>query len=131
MALFRNFQIPYRVVLIRNLAKRALLASVRGHWKKKTEMQLGRNVTPRRVDKKGEKCDQTAFTREQLRKQWSIVSFREHDAQRSESNALPLSYAPLTRKKLPNLRVSYNLKIDIFFLQNNTLEQFWYQVKGL
>jgi len=83
MALFRNFQIPYRVVLIRNLAKRALLASARGHWKKKTEMQLVRNVTPRRVDKKGEKCDQTDFTREHLRKQWSIVSFREHDAQRS------------------------------------------------
>ena len=103
MALFWNFQIPSRVVLIRNLAKRALLASVRGHWKKKTEMQAkkkreavdkqraqiqilaaksaGDKCHTKKGRQKGEKCDQTAFTREQLRKQWSIVSFQEHDAQ--------------------------------------------------
>lgn len=51
---------------------------------KKTKRQLGRKVTPIREDKMGEKWDQTALTREQLRKQWSIVSFLEQKAQRSE-----------------------------------------------
>ena len=57
--------------MIKNLAKRAFLAPTRGHWKKKTKRQLGRNATPRREDNTGEKCDQTALARAQLRKQWS------------------------------------------------------------
>ena len=84
VALFLNFQIPYKIVLITNKRRRRFLGWRQENWYRKTEAQFGTKGSDKSADERGLKCNHTNLALGQFRKQWSIVSILKHEAQRED-----------------------------------------------
>ena len=82
VALFWNFQMPYKIVFRRKTIIARFLATQGGKRKKNTDTQFRTKEAegPKSTESNGTKKAQTAFTQAQLKKQWSIVSLHGHVA---------------------------------------------------